>query len=379
MLKILRCEANLQLTIQPMGPILIKEGVNERSSNEVLKAELLGRFGMQAWNDMPHMTFVRTMRNGRYEPYLPGSSLKGVLRAHAERIARTFVYDETTERLGACDPLEVPGVGEPLRPVTSCGAKLVRRRDGPTALGRAEGLDGAATYRAACPICKLFGCTLLKGRLHVSDAFSDYTGGSRYRGGSAVRLAVRDGVGIDRFTGGAKDGAKFDFEVEESKPFSLTLHLENFELWQLGLLAFVLRDMAEGLVPIGFGKSRGLGRVTATVTGAALSYLGAQPLAPGTVAGVGALCSDGGYGFRSDDSVSFAPCPVAHRDPYGIRHTMTFPAADLGLTSVPPAPLWTQVAAKWTMFIREQWEPHERMKLSHLNATATADAGARGE
>jgi hypothetical protein len=52
------------------------------------------------------------------------------------------------------------------------------------------------------------------------------------------------------------------------------LTVRNFQLWQVGLLAVALRDMADGRVPIGFAKSRGLGQVTLTYQELQISYPG---------------------------------------------------------------------------------------------------------
>jgi hypothetical protein len=60
--------------------------------------------------------------------------------------------------------------------------------------------------------------------------------------------------------------------VLERASFGAALTLTNFELWQLGLLAHVFRDFKEGLVAIGFGKSKGFGQVTGEVTQIELSY-----------------------------------------------------------------------------------------------------------
>src|SRR5688500_1445288 len=89
MLKQLVNECVIELHIIPEGPILIKSGV----------ATISG----------PDMAFVKVWRNGIEEVYLPGSSLKGVLRSHAERIARTL------NEQAACDPFA--GQGEE----TFCG------------------------------------------------------------------------------------------------------------------------------------------------------------------------------------------------------------------------------------------------------------------
>ena len=61
-------EAIIKLTIEPVGPILIKAG---DSGSDPTK---------------PDMSFVRTMRNGESTVYLPGSSLKGFLRSHCEKL-----------------------------------------------------------------------------------------------------------------------------------------------------------------------------------------------------------------------------------------------------------------------------------------------------
>lgn len=73
-------ECLISLEIETDGPLLIRSGET-------------GVYGSD-------MAPVVTMRNGRdAEPYLPGSSLKGVLRSHAERIARTLCYDPSNGRL----------------------------------------------------------------------------------------------------------------------------------------------------------------------------------------------------------------------------------------------------------------------------------------
>ena len=79
----------IDLTIIPDGPILIKSGKEGADPTK------------------PDMEFVETYHAGGRTIYLPGSSLKGAIRAHAERIVRT-VGDEkpNTKNLPwANDPL----------------------------------------------------------------------------------------------------------------------------------------------------------------------------------------------------------------------------------------------------------------------------------
>ena len=65
MLKRLVNECLITLRIEATGPILIKAGAQTLAG--------------------PDMAFVRVWRHGNQEVYLPGSSLKGVVRSHAER------------------------------------------------------------------------------------------------------------------------------------------------------------------------------------------------------------------------------------------------------------------------------------------------------
>ena len=79
---------------------------------------------------------------------------------------------------------------------------------------------------------------------------------------SQQKTEQRDGIGIDRFTGGAASGAKFDLEVVSSGvKFETRIHMRNFEVWQLGMLMLIVQDLGDSLIRIGSGRSRGLGNV----------------------------------------------------------------------------------------------------------------------
>ena len=260
MLKRLVNECRIMLRIEPVGPILIKAGAQTLAG--------------------PDMAFVRVWRNGGQQVYLPGSSLKGVLRSHAERIGRA-VADRG--QFLACDPFAKKG------PDRFCGG-CFQVRGGENVPERFQ-LDlvevsdavNQAVYADSCPICRLFGSTLFAGRLAVGDA---------YAVGNPPGTQTRDGVGIDRFTGGAAGGAKFDLEVVTSGAFETKIHIRNFELWQLGLLAFVLEDLKDGLIRIGAGKSRGLGEVIGTVTEVEVGYFERPRTSP----------QPGGFAIRGMDN-----------------------------------------------------------------------------
>jgi CRISPR-associated RAMP protein (TIGR02581 family) len=304
MFKQLVNECIIDLHIKPDGPILIKSGIATVSG--------------------PDMAFVTVLRNGDWQVYLPGSSLKGVLRSHAERIARTFKQE------AACDPFADKGE------MMSCGRifdKMAKRSQRP---------NNPITYQYSCLICKLFGSTGFAGRLATTDA---------YAVGEPPRPQRRDGVGIDRFTGGAARGAKFELEVVTEGTFATTLHLRNFELWQLALTGFLLQDLKDGLIRIGMGKSRGLGKVRGEVKQVRLDFLG--PRAPQVrdgqlpLRGVGSLFDGAAeYGMVTPDEVDV---PFGGElSSNGVRTTAIFPD-----DSFP----WERIADRWVERVKNYSMP----------------------
>lgn len=269
MLKQLFNEAVIGLRIEPDGPILIKAGETGADPTR------------------PDMEFVRTWHGSERVVYLPGSSLKGVLRAHCERIVRTVDGGNGRGSKGACDPLDESH---------SCSKRL-----------HTEKATGARAYRDSCFICQLFGNQSLAGRLRTSDAYPV----------GPVRTEQRDGVAIDRVFGAVAFGP-FQFETVSNGVFRTTLTLRNFTVAQLGLLGLALRDLQRGQVGVGFGKSRGLGRVTATFEQLVIRYpacdvrenrlylLGQTKAvaSANTLPGAGAFVSaEAGYGLPANDAV----------------------------------------------------------------------------
>jgi len=263
-------EAILEFSITPAGPILVKAGETGVDPTR------------------PDMEFVRTWRGGEWVVYLPGSSLKGVLRAHAERIVRTV--DAGNGRPLACNP-----VGD-----DACG-KYLERKSWPS----------DRVYRESCFVCRVFGNTALASRLRTADAYPVDV--------AAIHTEERNGVAIDRVFGAVAVGP-FNFEVVTAGEFATRLHLKNFTLAQLGLLALTLRDLKLRRVGLGFAKSRGLGQVTAAFQRFTLRYpaceMGDAGLTlPGRdkpvvgrneLAGVGAFGVPENYGFPAPDQ---APLP----------------------------------------------------------------------
>src|SRR6266566_1385318 len=302
MLKKLLNEAFCTLRITTTGPLLIKSG----------HASVSG----------PDMTPVLTWRNGKQEVFLPGSSLKGVFRSHIEKIVCSlkprvvcYPFEGNEERQAGLDQRQ-----RDYR--DSCGGmfnQFARRSDDNRRLLE-ERTD--LVYAASCPTCRLFGSTGFIGRLAISDA---------YLASSEIK-EQRDGVGIDRLTGGASHGAKFELEVVSTGVvFETDIHLRNFEIWQLGMLFVVLQDMEDELIRIGSGRSRGLGRVTATISdkgtsgrpgGLVTSAIRNSQEPANQLWGLGRWLDDGSYSTWKDDYLELAHS-VEHAE-RGIRSMRSF-------------------------------------------------------
>lgn len=222
-------QALITAELAPDGPVLIKEG------------------GVSLDPAAPEMAFVRTLRAGRATVYLPGSSLKGVLRAQGERLLATALGPQAAE-----DPFQFDS---PRRKV----AREARKERGT-----------AAVYRESCEADRLFGSTELAGRLRVADAYP--TDGTL---DAANRTEVRHEVAIERATQAGKNPREFEAVV--AGRFALQATIENFELWMLTLVLQVLEDLEGGLLQIGHGKSRGRGAVKVLGPAVTLRWLGARP------------------------------------------------------------------------------------------------------
>lgn len=240
------CQVDVSIQIVPVDPVLVKSGY--------------------ATMDGADMVPVSTYRGGERVYYLPGTSLKGVLRSHFERIARTL------RRGSVCLPyyrrngnVQVPVETE--RSSYGCGFRS--RKDGDKTT--------SAAYADSCAACRLFGSLKFGGRLSIGDAYplQDHE----------PILEMRNGVGIDRFTGGTVRGVLFDLQALVGGRFAANLRITNFELWQLAGLKLLLADLEDELISVGSGRSRGLGRVRAEVTSFRLTYL-RMPL---SLVGIGQL------------------------------------------------------------------------------------------
>jgi CRISPR-associated RAMP protein (TIGR02581 family) len=273
-------EAVLDLGISPTGPVLIKAGETG---------------GIDPTH--PDMEFVRT--GGQV--FLPGSSLKGVIRAHSERILRTVQPDADRDGRGACNPLARG---------TSCSDRLERAP-----------LESHEKYQQSCFVCRLFGSTAVASRVRFTDALPV----------GPITIEERNGVAIDRVYGSVAHGP-FNYEVATAGMFHTRLIFKNFTLAQLVVVGLALRDLDMGRIALGFAKSRGMGSVAITWRSLEIRYplvdLKQHAVAAADLVGVGALASEQqrrAYGLPANDRIALPEEAglTLTTDGWGSRHLKT--------------------------------------------------------
>jgi len=192
------------------------------------------------------------MQTADEKPYIPGSSLHGVLRFQAERIARTLAKENADSWV--------------FRP----GERTARQ----------ENSNGLHSLDA---VSCLFGGVGWRSLVSVSAPTLDPS--------TSVQSRTQHFVAVDRFTGGAQEGAKFCaqiFEPVDRSGFRMrtTIHFDvarwdklrqmratpprvipGRSSWDevLWLLLFTLRDLVEGDIHIGMGAAKGYGACTASI------------------------------------------------------------------------------------------------------------------
>lgn len=212
--------------------------------------------------------------------YIPGSSLRGVVRSTAEALLRSY-EDGPQTKVRACNPLDRSSACD-----RKDGIKGGPKRD--------ERLDDqtAHLYSQHCSCCRTFGSTALKGRIAIRDLFPFRDGNHVTQDeknlAQANTLEHRHSVALDRLTGAARNGGLFDMEVvPPGVSFWGEITLENFQLWQLGLLVTAFDQFEGGFAQLGSSKGRGFGLVSFQVE----DLIHEQIIREGRASGVGILAS----------------------------------------------------------------------------------------
>jgi CRISPR-associated protein Csm3 len=217
----------------------------ELKSRHVIIADLLNERGLHVGSGAVSATTDAPFVLELNQPFIPGSSLRGALRSHVERILASLSGPERK----FCILFDPDNAG------CTAGDKALREAF--------EKLDADEQQRRLladkvplCPMCQLFGSTVMAARLKVGDAV--------LAAGAVPALRKRDGVGINRDTETAHPKIKYDFEVlEPGCSFQMKLEIENATDDDFALLYIALKELERG-IDVGGKRSRGLGTIRLT-------------------------------------------------------------------------------------------------------------------
>ncbi|MGB7442198.1 MAG: CRISPR-associated RAMP protein Csx7 [Coleofasciculaceae cyanobacterium] len=174
-------------------------------------------------------------------PLIPGASFKGAMRSRLESFLRGIVGNN--RKLVANPAIEDEWS------ITAQEMKQLKEQN------QDDVALTAAILKQTDLVSHLFGSPWLASKFQVRDLtvlpenwFGQYQ--------------ERDGVAIDRDTETAADGKLYDFQVVPAgTPFEFQAVVENAEEWELGLLMIGLHQFETEQIPLGGGRSRGLGVV----------------------------------------------------------------------------------------------------------------------
>ncbi len=233
-----------ELTLSFLGPFLVNDASRAKATdtkqgkgkaavsakvNDASRAKTIDTADAEKAD---HTNFT-PLRRGTGDVWLPSSSFRGALRERTEFLLRSLDKNAT---------------GDP---------------NGPSTNG---------------PIERIFGQTSQAARLKIEEFVQV---------GECVTRR-QDFVAIDRFTGGAADGAKFDATYADRPTLKtrLVLDLDGLELERqdVALLALSLRDVCQGRVSFGFGAGKGYGEANGVFTSFACSGAKAEWCVPSSAA-----------------------------------------------------------------------------------------------
>ncbi|PSB01553.1 type III CRISPR-associated RAMP protein Csx7 [Merismopedia glauca] len=208
-----------------------------------------GRSSEPIGSDLP------VIKDALGRPLIPGSSFKGALRSRLESFLRgidpSLAANPAIESEWSITNEQLNGEDGIKKKVEKELEKYPERQR----IGKRDRLLTDKIIEKTDLASILFGSPWLASKLQIRDltVLPDAWFG---------QYQERDGVAIDRDTETAADGKLYDYQVVPSDtPFYFEAVVENAEEWELGLLALGLHQFETEQIPLGGGRSRGLGVV----------------------------------------------------------------------------------------------------------------------
>ena len=185
------------------------------------------------------LSVLKISRDGNDLPYIPGSSLKGLLRSACEAVIISI------PQLKICNIVEYKD---------SCFYQY--RKELENALNRKNNQEVLTILDKFCLICKIFGSSSYNSKIQIHDSYPL----------EEITTGIKKGIAIDRRTGSASRGALYDLEIiEPLNLFNFQMIFNNLPNYLVGLVAQTILEINNQNLYIGGMKSRGLGRVSITL------------------------------------------------------------------------------------------------------------------
>ncbi|USR89607.1 CRISPR-associated RAMP protein Csx7 [Phormidium yuhuli AB48] len=181
-------------------------------------------------------------------PLIPGSSFKGALRSRLESFLRGVFseVDESQLRHFVANPSN-----EAEWSITASEMRKFKTQYTDDRQLTEQILQNTDL------ISQVFGSPWLSSKFQVRDLTIENPAENWFG-----QYQERDGVAIDRDTETAAEGKLYDFQVvPAATPFEFKAVMENADPWELGLLMLGLHQFETEQIPLGGGRSRGLGIV----------------------------------------------------------------------------------------------------------------------
>ncbi|NVM01158.1 MAG: CRISPR-associated RAMP protein [Candidatus Helarchaeota archaeon] len=170
-------------------------------------------------------------------PYIPGSSLKGLVRSASEK-----VYKSKTKEKITCTPTSFRD---------SCGGNFNFKN----LLKRRPNNEQISEYieRNFCEICKIFGTSGFKSHVFFTDCYPITN--------ETFTISKKAGTSMNRRLGGTDRGALYKTEfLEPGSEFGFSLTMNNLSTEQIGLLFSAFKLINQHRLFLGSFSSRGFGK-----------------------------------------------------------------------------------------------------------------------
>lgn len=173
-------------------------------------------------------------------PFIPGSSLKGVLRSYIESVVNSGI----DSKLKSCLIVNKPCLTKD---------KVDQIKDKYKEDDHKDLKVAQEIYSEMCDVCKIFGSHYFASKITIRDCTLK---------SEKAYIQKRDGVAIDRETGTAADGKKYDYEqVAAGTDFDFYMSVDNLEDERVDIFKLAVKALADGNLHVGGKTSYGLGNI----------------------------------------------------------------------------------------------------------------------